>query len=146
MENNRIPLYIILLVTLVISKCSLTPSNSRINTPRKEGGLGRLKYPLLSDLNHQIAKDYGVLLENEGHTLRWGDVFLLHGLSILSVIIFCHLFIFTYFNPHWCGKSGLSQLSKCMNFIMSGRLLTMKISQWACNDFCSYGKNISCTG
>ncbi|XP_066017205.1 peroxiredoxin-4 isoform X2 [Pocillopora verrucosa] len=41
-----------------------------INTPRKEGGLGRLKYPLLSDLNHQIAKDYGVLLENEGHTLR----------------------------------------------------------------------------
>ncbi|CAH3169764.1 unnamed protein product, partial [Pocillopora meandrina] len=40
-----------------------------INTPRKEGGLGRLKYPLLSDLNHQIAKDYGVLLENEGHTL-----------------------------------------------------------------------------
>ncbi|XP_067048857.1 peroxiredoxin-4-like [Acropora muricata] len=41
-----------------------------INTPRKEGGLGRLQYPLLSDLNHQIAKDYGVLLENEGHTLR----------------------------------------------------------------------------
>ena len=29
-----------------------------------------LQYPLLSDLNHQIAKDYGVLLENEGHTLR----------------------------------------------------------------------------
>lgn len=43
---------------------------SRINTPRKEGGLGKLKYPLLSDMNHQIAKDYGVLLENEGLTLR----------------------------------------------------------------------------
>jgi peroxiredoxin (alkyl hydroperoxide reductase subunit C) len=43
----------------------------RINTPRKDGGLGRLSYPLLSDLNHQIAKDYGVLLENEGHTLRY---------------------------------------------------------------------------
>jgi peroxiredoxin (alkyl hydroperoxide reductase subunit C) len=42
----------------------------RINTPRKDGGLGKLSYPLLSDLNHQIAKDYGVLLENEGHTLR----------------------------------------------------------------------------
>lgn len=41
-----------------------------INTPRKEGGLGKLKYPLLSDLNHQIAKDYGVLLLNEGMTLR----------------------------------------------------------------------------
>ena len=43
----------------------------RINTPRKLGGLGKLAYPLLSDLNHQIAKDYGVLLENEGHTLRY---------------------------------------------------------------------------
>ena len=64
-----------LLVMLAISKCLLTSSNSRINTPRKEGGLGRLKYPLLSDLNHQIAKDYGVLLENEGHTLRWGELF-----------------------------------------------------------------------
>ena len=41
-----------------------------INTPRKDGGLGKLSYPLLSDLNHQVAKDYGVLLENEGHTLR----------------------------------------------------------------------------
>ncbi|KAK3735814.1 hypothetical protein QZH41_019918 [Actinostola sp. cb2023] len=41
-----------------------------LNTRRKEGGLGKLKYPLLSDLNQQISKDYGVLLENEGHTLR----------------------------------------------------------------------------
>lgn len=29
---------------------------------RKEGGLGEIKYPLLSDLNKTIAKDYGVLL------------------------------------------------------------------------------------
>ena len=41
-----------------------------INTPRKEGGLGELKYPLVADLNHQIAKDYGVLLENAGIALR----------------------------------------------------------------------------
>ena len=32
-----------------------------INTPRKEGGLGDITYPLLSDLNKQIATDYGVL-------------------------------------------------------------------------------------
>ena len=32
-----------------------------INTPRKEGGLGDIKYPLLSDLNKTIAQDYGVL-------------------------------------------------------------------------------------
>jgi len=41
-----------------------------INTPREEGGLKGLKIPLLSDLTKQISKDYGVLLENEGHSLR----------------------------------------------------------------------------
>ncbi|XP_070568697.1 peroxiredoxin-2-like [Ptychodera flava] len=41
-----------------------------INTPRKQGGLGDIKIPLLSDLTHQISKDYGVLLEDLGHTLR----------------------------------------------------------------------------
>lgn len=41
-----------------------------INTPRKEGGLGNIKIPLLSDLNHSISKDFGVFLEELGHTLR----------------------------------------------------------------------------
>ena len=41
-----------------------------MNVPRKEGGLGPLKIPLLSDLTHKIAKDYGVFLENIGHSLR----------------------------------------------------------------------------
>ena len=41
-----------------------------MNTPRKEGGLGRLDIPLLSDLTHSISKDYGVYLEDNGHTLR----------------------------------------------------------------------------
>lgn len=39
-------------------------------TSRKQGGLGRVAIPLLSDLTHQIAKDYGVYLEDLGHTLR----------------------------------------------------------------------------
>ncbi|XP_061483289.1 peroxiredoxin-4 isoform X1 [Rhineura floridana] len=41
-----------------------------INTPRKQGGLGPIKIPLLSDLTHQISKDYGVYLEDQGHALR----------------------------------------------------------------------------
>jgi alkyl hydroperoxide reductase subunit AhpC len=41
-----------------------------VNTPRKEGGLGNIKYPLLSDLNRNIARDYGVLLEDAGHAVR----------------------------------------------------------------------------
>ncbi|XP_035215658.1 peroxiredoxin-4-like isoform X2 [Stegodyphus dumicola] len=41
-----------------------------ISTPRKLGGLGPINIPLLSDLTHQISKDYGVYLEDLGHTLR----------------------------------------------------------------------------
>ncbi len=32
------------------------------NTPREEGGLGDIQYPMLADLNKKIAEDYGVLL------------------------------------------------------------------------------------
>ena len=41
-----------------------------INTPRDEGGLSGLKIPLLSDITKQISKDYGVLLEDTGFSLR----------------------------------------------------------------------------
>lgn len=41
-----------------------------INTPRTEGGLGRMNIPILADITKQISKDYGVLLEDAGHTLR----------------------------------------------------------------------------
>lgn len=32
-----------------------------VNTPRKEGGLGDIEYPLLADVTKKIAEDYGVL-------------------------------------------------------------------------------------
>lgn len=41
-----------------------------INTPREQGGLGKIQIPLLSDLTHQISKDYGVFLQDVGHALR----------------------------------------------------------------------------
>ena len=42
-----------------------------VDTKREDGGLGgSLNYPLLSDLNKQAAKDYGVLLEADGVALR----------------------------------------------------------------------------
>jgi alkyl hydroperoxide reductase subunit AhpC len=40
-----------------------------IKTPRAEGGLGGLTYPLVSDITKQISRDYGVLLEG-GVALR----------------------------------------------------------------------------
>ena len=42
----------------------------RINLDRKSGGLGGLKYPLLSDFHKKISRDYDVLIENEGIALR----------------------------------------------------------------------------
>lgn len=40
-----------------------------IETPRKVGGLGGLKYPLVADLTKKISADYGVLLDG-GIALR----------------------------------------------------------------------------
>jgi peroxiredoxin (alkyl hydroperoxide reductase subunit C) len=39
------------------------------NTPRNQGGLGPIGYPLVADLSKQISKDYGVLTEG-GVALR----------------------------------------------------------------------------
>ncbi len=39
------------------------------NTPRKEGGIGNIKYPLVADITKQISRDYGVLTEG-GVALR----------------------------------------------------------------------------
>lgn len=41
-----------------------------INTPRKEGGLGKMNIPLLADKNCSISKNYGVYKEDQGLTFR----------------------------------------------------------------------------
>ena len=55
-----------------------------VNTPRKQGGLGHVNIPLLSDLTHQISKDYGVYLEHLGHSLR--GLFIIDGKGIIRQI------------------------------------------------------------
>jgi len=41
-----------------------------VNTPRKEGGLGDVNMPILSDFTKKVAHDYGVLLPDLGAALR----------------------------------------------------------------------------
>lgn len=41
-----------------------------INTPRERNGLGKLKFPLASDITKSVSRDYGVLIEEEGIALR----------------------------------------------------------------------------
>ncbi|KAJ7976195.1 2-cys peroxiredoxin [Quillaja saponaria] len=41
-----------------------------VQTDRKSGGLGDLKYPLISDVTKSISKSYGVLIHDQGIALR----------------------------------------------------------------------------
>ncbi|XP_059646594.1 2-Cys peroxiredoxin BAS1, chloroplastic [Cornus florida] len=41
-----------------------------VQTDRKSGGLGDLKYPLVSDVTKSISKSYGVLIPDQGIALR----------------------------------------------------------------------------
>lgn len=43
----------------------------RINTPRKEGGLGPLNIPLLADVTKSLSQNYGVLKNDEGIAYRY---------------------------------------------------------------------------
>lgn len=56
----------LLQISHVIFVCS-----QRTNTPRKQGGLGTMKIPLVSDTRRTISTDYGVLKEDEGIAYRW---------------------------------------------------------------------------
>jgi peroxiredoxin (alkyl hydroperoxide reductase subunit C) len=40
------------------------------STPRTEGGLGQVRFPMVADLDKSIARSYGVLLESPGVALR----------------------------------------------------------------------------
>lgn len=41
-----------------------------LNTPRSKGGIEGIKYPLVSDMNKTISKDYDVLMEDAGIAYR----------------------------------------------------------------------------
>ncbi|KAG9468181.1 peroxiredoxin-2 [Eleutherodactylus coqui] len=54
------------------------------NVPRKDGGLGPMNIPLLSDLKHTISKEYGVLKEEDGVAYR--GLFIIDNKGILRQI------------------------------------------------------------
>jgi peroxiredoxin (alkyl hydroperoxide reductase subunit C) len=55
---------------LGVSTDSVYSHRAWINTPREQGGLGGLEYPLASDMTKQVSRDYGVLIEDQGIALR----------------------------------------------------------------------------
>lgn len=55
-----------------------------VNTPRKEGGLGKMNIPLLADKSGKVARAYGVLDEDTGVPFR--GLFIIDGKGILRQI------------------------------------------------------------
>ncbi len=68
---------------LGVSVDSVHTHRAWIKAPRESGGLGELRYPLASDINHKVSRDYGVLLAGEGHSLR--GTFLIDPKGVLRV-------------------------------------------------------------
>lgn len=67
--------------------CSVDSEYSHLawtEKPRKQGGLGQMNIPMLSDLKKNISKDYGVYLEDEGVSLR--GLFIIDNKGILRQI------------------------------------------------------------
>jgi peroxiredoxin (alkyl hydroperoxide reductase subunit C) len=53
-----------------VSTDSVYSHRAWLQTPRDKGGVEGLKYPLASDATKQVARDYGVLIEDKGIALR----------------------------------------------------------------------------
>eukprot|EP01125_Pyxidicula_operculata_P009523 TRINITY_DN3137_c0_g1_i1.p1 TRINITY_DN3137_c0_g1~~TRINITY_DN3137_c0_g1_i1.p1 ORF type:complete len:210 (-),score=45.20 TRINITY_DN3137_c0_g1_i1:132-728(-) len=41
-----------------------------VRTSRAEGGIGKVDFPLIADLDKSLSRSYGALYKNTGHTLR----------------------------------------------------------------------------
>ncbi|CAO2644605.1 PRDX1 [Lemmus lemmus] len=59
-------------------------SDYKVNTPKKQGGLGPMNIPFVSDPKHSIAQDYGVLKADEGISFR--GLFIIDDKGILRQI------------------------------------------------------------
>ncbi|HSV74900.1 MAG TPA: peroxiredoxin [Chthonomonadales bacterium] len=55
---------------LGVSTDSVYSHRAWINTPRDQNGIEGLRYPIASDITKEVARSYGVLIEEEGIALR----------------------------------------------------------------------------
>jgi peroxiredoxin (alkyl hydroperoxide reductase subunit C) len=68
---------------LGVSIDSVHTHRAWLKAPIEGSGLGELRYPLASDATHQVSKDYGVYVEDKGHSLR--GTFLIDPTGILRM-------------------------------------------------------------
>ena len=74
---------------LGVSTDSVHSHRAWIRAGRNENGLGGLNYPLASDITKQVARDYGVLIEEQGIALR--GLFIIDPEGILRYQVVCDL-------------------------------------------------------
>lgn len=55
---------------LAVSTDSIHSHKAWMGLSPDEGGIGKLKFPVASDITHQVSRDYGVYVEEEGIALR----------------------------------------------------------------------------
>lgn len=55
---------------LGVSTDSIHSHKAWINASKNDGGLGKVNFPIASDITHSVSKDYGVFLEEDGIALR----------------------------------------------------------------------------
>ncbi|KAK2081578.1 Peroxiredoxin-1 [Saguinus oedipus] len=98
-----------------------------LNTPKKQGGLGPMNIPLISDLKHTIAQDYGVLKADEGISFR--GLFIIDDKGILQQITVNDLPVglsvdetLRLFRP----SSSLTNMGKCAQ--LAGNLAVIPLS------------------
>lgn len=71
---------------LAVSVDSEHSHKSWINLETEKGGLGKINFPIASDITKNIARDYGVLIEEEGIALRGLFIIDPEGLVRYSVV------------------------------------------------------------
>lgn len=71
---------------LGVSIDSVHTHRAWLKAPKEGGGLGELRYPLASDITHQVSRDYGVFIEKAGHSLRGTFIIDPKGVLRLSLV------------------------------------------------------------
>ena len=99
---------------LGVSTDSVFSHRAWIRTPVAEGGLGGLAYPLASDITKQVARDYGVLIEDKGVALR--GLFIIDPEGILRYQVVCDLNV---------GRS-IDETLRVLQALQSGGLCPME--------------------
>jgi peroxiredoxin (alkyl hydroperoxide reductase subunit C) len=67
-----------------ISIDSIFAHEAWLKQPKSDGGIAGIQFPLLSDINKQISRSYGVLNEDEGVALR--ALFIIDDQNIVQVM------------------------------------------------------------